>query len=377
MYEEHMKIIVVIPTYNEAQNIEKLIPILADEFREIKNHDMYILVVDGNSPDGTGDVVLDYSGKYPFVSLLLEEKKSTISAAYLYAFNHAIKNMDAEVIIEMDADFQHDPKKVKELVAKIDEGYDCVIASRYIKGGSIPGEWAFYRKFLSYGGNIFTKIMLWMFDVNDFTSGFRATRVRGFFDKIDLTKVSKSSFAYKMDLIYQLNKQGAKFAEIPLQFGLRDRGNSKMERSNFMDSLKVVTAIRMKESASFFKFLAVGFVGLFTDLTLSNILRFTPLLPNVAAVTAGIIAMAVTFTLNNFWSFKDRKFITFLDIISQYVRYALVSVVPLAVRWILVEQAVAEFGNTLFVYNGALFVAIVFGTIWNYIFYSRVIWKRV
>ncbi len=371
-----MKIIIVVPTYNEAENVGRLIPAVFDAVKNNSNHEFHILVVDGNSPDGTGDVVRNLGSKYPNLHLLLEEKKAGIGAAYFYAFKHAMKEMNADVLIEMDADFQHDPKDVLRLVAEIDNGYDYVIGSRFTKGGSIPEEWAFIRKFLSWGGSFFSKIVLGIFTINDFTTGFKASRVRGFVDKLNFDEVLSKSFAYKIDLLYKMHKLGAKIKEIPIAFGMRDRGDSKIERLTMLDSFLVVVKIRLRESRSFFKFLAVGFLGLFTDLGFFNIFRLTILSSNYASAASGLIAMVVTYTFNNLWSFSDRKITSLKKTIVSMLVYFAFSYVPIIFRSWLVGFSVRTFGDNFWVANIAFFIGIVLGLIWNFTVYSKIIWRR-
>ena len=142
------KVVVVIPTYNEAENIGKMIEALAVEFAKIKNHKMELLVVDDTSPDKTYEVVRKYGKKYHWVYLLLNAKKEGLGKAYAKGFKYAMKNLGADYVMEFDGDFQHRPDQIKDLVAKIDEGYEYIIGSRYIPGGSIPKSWGFKRKFL-------------------------------------------------------------------------------------------------------------------------------------------------------------------------------------------------------------------------------------
>ncbi len=370
-----MKVVVVIPTYNESENIKLLIPELAQEFSSIP-HDCHVLVVDGNSPDGTGKIVTELAKSYPFVHLLTETAKRGLGAAYLQAFDYAMHEMHAEVVVEMDADYQHDPRDIKRFLVEIDNGADYVIGSRFVAGGSIPKEWALYRKLLSRGGNLFSKIVLWMWGINDFTSGFKATRVHGFLDRIDFSTVMSTGFAYKMDLLFKMHCLGAKITEVPIAFGLRDRGDSKMERGNFLDSLKVVLLLRYNRNKSFFRFLAVGSVGLVTDILLANLLRLTPMPPNVAASSAALVAMGVTFSLNNLWSFNDRAINSLWAKIRKFALYVVFSAVPIVFRYFFVHWVVSTFADTFILYNTAVFISIVFGLIWNFTVYSRIIWKQ-
>lgn len=371
-----MKIVVIIPTYNEAENISKLIPVLEEEFKKYPSHEYYILVVDGNSPDGTGDVVKELSVVYPNTILLPEREKAGLGSAYIYGFKHAIDNMGADVVVEMDADFQHDPADFLKLIKKIDEGYDYVIGSRFSKGGSIPKEWAFHRKLQSVGGNIFSKFVLGIFDVNDFTSGFKASRVRGFVDKLVNEPILSKGFAYKIDLLYKMHNLGARIAEVPISFGIRDRGTSKMERNNAIDSLKVVISLRINRNKNFFKFVCVGFIGLFVDVGLANLFRLFIAQLNIAAVSSAGIAMLVTFILNNFWSFSEKKISSVSKLIVTFLPYVVLSIVPIAFRYFFVGYTSKNISSGFVVYNLSLFFCIVLGLVWNFTMYSKVIWRK-
>ena len=371
-----MNIVIVMPTYNEAENIGKMISALGEQFAKFPEDRFTLLVVEGNSPDGTADVVRKSAETIPYVHLLMEEKKAGIGAAYFYGFKYAMEKLDADYVVEMDADFQHNPNDLPKLIDAIHEGYDYVIGSRFTKGGSIPKDWALYRKFLSFGGSLFSKIVLNMFNVNDFTTGFKASRVRGFVDKIDFSTVSSKSFAYKIDLLYKMFKLGARIKEVPIEFGLRDRGSSKIEKNTFMDSLLTVLKLRYESNKSFFKFCIVGFTGLFVDIILSNLFRLFIPNPSIAASSAAMIAMMVTYILNNLWSFSENTIKETKALVKMFLLYVLGSVVPIIFRFIFVGYLTSAINASFLIYNVALFVSILFGLIWNYTFYSRIIWKK-
>jgi dolichol-phosphate mannosyltransferase len=373
-----MKIVIVIPTYNESKNIGRLIEALDKEFKNIPSHELNLLVVEGNSPDGTADVVREKMKDYKFVHLLMEEKKAGLGAAYVYGFKHAMGEMKADVLIEMDADFQHDPKEIKNFVKQIDDGYDYVIGSRFVKGGSIPKEWEFKRKMYSKLGNTLSKVILGIRGVNDFTTGYKASRVKGYADSIDLDNILSKGFAYKMDLLYKMHKAGAKIKEIPIQFGLRDEGTSKMERNNMIDSLRVVLNLRLKDpqTQKFLKFCVVGVTGLIADSGLFNILRISLSNSKTASLLSGLIAMLVTFTLNNFWSFKENKISGITGKIKGFFIYILSSYVPIFLRSQMIKFSISKFGDTFLVSNITFFIGIVLGLIWNYTVYNKIIWKE-
>ena len=235
------KITVIIPTYNEQSAIGRLIDIIEREFDAIPKHKMSILVVDGNSPDGTAGIVKEKMKKYQNLHLLVEKEKRGLGIAYVNGMRYAVDSLSADAFIEFDGDFQHNPEDIKRLVAEFDNGYDYVIGSRYVPGGSIPGEWAWYRKLLSRFGSLFAKRALRL-STKDNTSGFKLTRVKDFFNKLSLSedKLLSRSYAYKIQLLYEMTRAGAKIKEIPIKFLERQGGNSKSSFEDILESLKVV-----------------------------------------------------------------------------------------------------------------------------------------
>ena len=151
-----MKIVVIPATYNEKGNIERLITILEEEvFPKIKNHEMYILVADDNSPDGTGNEVRKLMKKWKNIGISSGERNG-LGAAYIRGMNYAVEKLDADLMFEIDADLQHDPHKIPEFIKKIEEGCDMVVGNRYSDGGSIPENWPLARKIFSVVANIFS-----------------------------------------------------------------------------------------------------------------------------------------------------------------------------------------------------------------------------
>lgn len=370
-----MKIVVVMPTYNEAENIQSMIPILLSKFKEIPAHEIHLLVVDGNSPDGTAKIAQEFARAHSNIHVLLEKEKSGLGAAYIYGFKYAIFELNADAVIEMDADFQHDPNDLTRLIVEYDNGYDYVIGSRYLSGIAIPKEWAFYRKFLSVAGNLFTKVMFGMFNVTDFTSGFKLTSSE-ILKKIDLNSINSKGFSYKMEILYKAFKAGAKIKEIPIIFGLRDRGDSKMDSTNAFDSLKLVTLIRMNEHKSFLKFIIVGFGGLFIDSSIFNILRIVLTTSKYSSLTSGLIAMLFTYTMNNFWSFGERKKTNFKSLFLNFILFSVSSYIPIIFRSYIIKYAEIWFGSGFLVANIAFFIGIAIGLVWNFTVYSRIIWRK-
>ena len=370
-----MKVVIVVPTYNEAKNIGRLLDTVSEEVKNI-SHETRVLVVDGTSPDGTADVVREKMKTHKFVDLVVKEKGG-LGADYIYGFKYAMDEMGADVIVEMDADFQHDPKDVHRLVAEIENGYDYIIGSRFVKGGSIPKDWELKRKVLSKLGNIASKIILGIFNINDFTTGYKASRVKGFVDQIDFDSVLSKGFAYKIDLLYKMCKLGAKVKEVPIQFATRDEGISKMEANNPIDSLRVVITLRLtdRKTQRFLKFCVVGFTGLFVDSGLFNLFRVTLFSTKMSSLVSGFIAMLTTFLLNNFWSFKENKLEGINKKVKSFVVYIISSYIPIIFRSWLIKFSIDSYGDTFIVSNTAFFIGIVIGLIWNFTIYSKIIWR--
>ncbi len=240
-----MKIVVIIPTYKERETITRLIDAVEREFLGISGQEMHILVVDGNSPDGTAEAVREKAAQYKNIDLIVEKEKRGLGMAYIVGMNYAIKDLRADAFIEFDGDFQHNPADIPRLVREFDNGYDYVIGSRYVPGGSVPTEWAFHRKLLSKWGSLFIKFILRL-PTNDNTSGLKLSRVKNFAERMPLSedKIISKRHAYKVHLLYSMIKAGAKVKEIPIKFLERGGGSSKSSLEDIFETLRVVFKLR-------------------------------------------------------------------------------------------------------------------------------------
>ncbi len=225
---------VVVPTYNERENIAALIPqILAIPY-------LNILVVDDASPDGTGDVVAALARDEPRISLLRRSGKLGLGTAYLAGFRQALTD-GADFIFEMDADFSHDPRYLPELLRAAQERFDLVLGSRYVAGGGTT-DWGAIRQFISRGGNVYARAILGM-PVLDATGGFRCYR-RSVLETIDLDAVRSNGYAFQIELAYRASCAGFRIGEIPIVFPDRRIGQSKMSRAIVVEALITVWRLR-------------------------------------------------------------------------------------------------------------------------------------
>ncbi len=214
--------LVVIPTFNEAENIQ---PMLSALFL-LPIEDLHILVVDDNSPDGTGEIVENLKLEHPTqVDILHRTGKLGLGTAYITGFQYGLAN-GYEFIGQMDADFSHPPEKLVELVAAVQNGIDLAIGSRYIKGGSLDSGWPIWRKFLSGFGNFYARSILNL-PVKDVTGGFRVWN-RKLLERMSLDKIRSNGYIFQVEMLYVAYKVGCNFKEIPFYFADRKIGKSKM-----------------------------------------------------------------------------------------------------------------------------------------------------
>jgi glycosyltransferase involved in cell wall biosynthesis len=364
-----MKILVVIPTYNEKQNIGKTIDGLEAVRKDIpKSHQLEILVIDDNSPDGTADVVKEKGSEFGNVKLLPNREKKGLGAAYIKAFQYAIEKLGAEAIFEYDADGSHQPKYIPGMIKELDKGADVVVGSRYIPGGKMPADWGLHRKLISYFGNFIARSVLWTWQYKDMTSGFRVTKAE-YLKKIDLNNLLSKQFAYKIHLYYALHRLGAKIVEFPIEFVDRARGKSKFPRNNIIDSLRVVFTLRWQQNEKLFKVMIVGGVGMVVQLIFFNILRpFSNVnLAQNLAIEAAIIS---NFIINNLWTFGEKSFT-----LIRFVKFNLASLGSIVIQNLVLILGVKILGQSWLIENALVVLGILIGLVWNYLMYTRVVWK--
>lgn len=237
------KTIIIIPTYNERENIGFLIDELQIQFKTMP-HDCHILIVDDNSPDGTADIVRQKQAMSNNIHLLSGQKQG-LGAAYIRGMLHAVHNLEAEAIFEMDADFSHKPEDVPRLMQALDEGADFVIGSRYVAGGSIPKQWGFFRRMNSLFGNIVARYIAGIYSVKDCTAGFRAIKAI-LIREINLNDFRVQGYAFQMALLYEAKLRNAKIREVPVDFIEREDGYSKLRLKDITEFIGSAFLLRFR-----------------------------------------------------------------------------------------------------------------------------------
>jgi dolichol-phosphate mannosyltransferase len=235
-----MKSMIVIPTYNEKENIKRLVK----EILRLKDN-FQVLIVDDNSPDGTGRIADKLSEEYPEVKVIHRKGKLGLGSAYIEGFKYALKE-GVDYIFEMDADFSHDPKYLPLFLEKIKD-CDVVIGSRYLNGVSVVN-WPIRRLILSYGASLYVRFLTGL-KIKDCTGGFKCFR-REVLENIDLDKIESDGYAFQIEMNYKCHRKGCRIREIPIIFVDRHSGTSKMNRRIVFEAFFVVWRLMF---SSFFR----------------------------------------------------------------------------------------------------------------------------
>jgi dolichol-phosphate mannosyltransferase len=236
-----VKAVVCLPTYNERENLERM----ARALGEVLPDGGRVLVVDDNSPDGTGGLADRLASELPFVDVLHRERKEGLGPAYLAGFRRALAD-GADLVLEMDCDFSHAPQDVPRLIAAAGAA-DLVLGSRYVEGGGVEGDWGVARRIVSRGGSLYASTILGV-RVRDLTGGFKCFH-RRVLETIDLDRVHSRGYAFQIELTYRALRAGFEVAEVPIRFVDREAGDSKMSRAIVLEAMGKVPLLRLQAAA--------------------------------------------------------------------------------------------------------------------------------
>jgi dolichol-phosphate mannosyltransferase len=230
----------ILPTYNEAENIEAIVLAAAEALGLAPCEDFRVLVVDDGSPDGTGRIVEELAVERPWLLVLHRSTKEGIGPAYLAGFRHALEH-GAAYVLEMDSDFSHDPADLPRLLAAIEAGADLALGSRYATGGEVS-DWGLARRLISRGGSTYARLVLGL-RVRDLTGGFKCFR-REVLEAIHFDSVRSQGYAFQVELTYRAVRAGFRVVEIPIVFRDRLRGQSKMSWRIAAEAMWLVPQLR-------------------------------------------------------------------------------------------------------------------------------------
>lgn len=369
------KIVIILPTFNEKDNIEEMIKRVLQEKANVNNWELHILVSDSHSPDGTGDKVEKIAQKNSLVHLL-DVKERGIGVGLVRGYQFSFDKLGADAVIQMDADLQHDPAEIPKFLKALDEGYDVVQGSRFIKGGENRLEW--YRRLFSWGANFVSKALMGVWNMHEFTASYRGF-TKEVYQKINFDKVPwrGTSFLFQPAFLYAASLVSRRMKEIPIIFVDRRRGYSKMQIVNYIKDLTLFALkIRLEKSKRFLEFLVVGGIGFIINAILLALLvekaNFYPATANLIAAEAAIIS---NFIWNNLWTFQERKIVRVSKIAEKLFQFNLTS----AFGVVIIQTGVIWLGTILFgrnLYILYFLIGTAFLLIWNFTVYNRLIWKK-
>ncbi len=242
------KICIIIPTYNERGNLERLVPMIQDvlHFRGLADL-ATLLVVDDNSPDSTGQLAEELTEAYDNVQVLHRPAKRGIGSAYRQGFAYALQQLGSDIVFEMDADLSHDPKHLPDFLSKVEEGYDAVVGSRRVPGGGVA-DWSFNRNLMSTVANQLARRLCGV-RVRDSTSGYRVFTRRAL-QRIGYSSLESEGYAFQVEMLFRCQREGLKVAEVPIVFVERRMGETKLSRAEMLRFIFTCLKLFFRRGAS-------------------------------------------------------------------------------------------------------------------------------
>lgn len=361
--------VIVLPTYNEAQNLPIIIPAIFRQQEKIDSHHLHLLVVDDNSPDGSQDIVRGFMAQYPRLDMITGNKQG-LGEAYKRGMAHANKTLQPDLIFEMDADLQHDPDLIPLFVILANHGYSLVIGSRFAFGGSTP-DFSLRRRFLSVVGNWLLRFLAGLPPIRDCTSGYRCIKA-DLIQKCDLSHLSTRGYSFQSALLFELVRNGARILEIPIVFPDRQHGQSKLSMRDQIEFMINVLRIRFQKSEEFIRFCIVGASGVLVNLGIYILLtRLFGIRLEIASPIAIETSILSNFALNHIFTFRKRQ--TETRLITKLARFHIASGLAGATNYLVLLGLVHLAGLWDILANLA---GIAVGTLINYYINSRWTWKE-
>lgn len=313
------RVCIVLPTYNEAANIGTLIPDIFRQEEKISPHELFVLVVDDHSPDGTAKVTTDLMSRFSNLRLISGDKNG-LGDAYKRGFAYATAELKADLIFEMDADLQHDPNMIPLFVYLTRFDFDVIIGSRFAPGGSTPN-FSLKRKTISLFGNWLIRFFGGLPRIRDCTSGFRCIR-RTSLERCDLSFLSTRGYSFQSSLLCELIRTGSRVIEIPIEFPDRMQGESKLSFRDQIEFILNIPKIRYRNSGPFIRFCLSGITGILVNI---GFYLFLTRLFGIAMEIAPLIALEISIL----WNFLLRRFpftdSSTADLLPAFFRFNLIS----------------------------------------------------
>jgi dolichol-phosphate mannosyltransferase len=376
------KVLVIIPTYNEADNISRLVEAVENVVSRLHSYELSLLIVDDRSPDGTAKKVRLLKKQYKNIQLL-SGNKNGLGRAYIRGFQYALKHRDDEIFIMMDADLSHNPKDIPALLKAITQGSDYVIGSRYASGGAISGSWPILRVVTSRVANFVARRLTGITDnVTDLTGGFKAIR-REALQEIDLDSLNVKGYIFQVSLLHAFLSNGFKVSEIPITFTDRQHGNSKLRLRDITEF--IYRAYKLSPDSPIQKIVRFGFVGTCGAIVnlailtlLVKLLHSDVLISDLIAIECSII---FNFLLNHFYTFRGYGAYTVRtkkeSLNSMLVKMGKFNIGTLggaAINFLVFSTLFKAVGINYIISD---VVAILIAMSWNYFISTRFVWRAI
>lgn len=367
-------------TYNERENMGPMLDAWLKISKENPKYQFEILDVDGNSPDGTGEIVREYHKTHKNIHLL-SGPRIGYGKELIRGFKYAMNKLKADVIVPIDVDFQWDPFLTPKLLEKIDEGYDVAVASRSVPGSKDNFNW--FRKLTHFvSDTLLAYYWAGIKEVKDHAGSLKAIRVKDVLDRVRFENLDVLGFVVQMKIIYELSKTGAKFCEVPAIYGERKAGapttvglkSLKWFIKYIIEYFYQATRIRLERSQRFVKYALVGFTSYGITAFFLEVFYRLGLSPGPAASAASEIAIIFNFTVNNLWTFAEQRITSWQKILVKFVQFNLTSLGAVLIQGLVVGTLAHFFGDQW--RQIYLVIAVGFFVIpYNYTMYNVFIWK--
>lgn len=362
-------IALLLPTYNEKANIGTLISAIEGVFEKLNQYKLTIVVIDDHSPDGTAEIVTKHATKYRNIILLAKEKEG-LGAAIAFGMRYAIKELNPEILIQMDADWSHNPLLLPDFLKAYENGADFVIGSRYIKGGSIPGNWGLHRKIYSITGNMIVRLGLGQLSPHDWTSGFRLMKM-DVFKKIEKGLEKYTGYTFQVASLHRVKQAGFTIYEVPLQFIDRVHGKSKIAPSEYIKNV----LLYVFNNSTLLKYLIIGTIGFSVQGLAAKLLVQLGMFEGLSVGVGSFLAIVTNFLGNNLWTFSHKRIHGARNLFKKFVHFCTTSLGALFIQVAVVSLGVIVFGSQAWFW--LMVFAIVFLVIpYNFFIYNKFIWKN-
>ena len=366
------QVLVVVPTYNEAENIR---PLLAGVEKALAGYQFDVLFVDDNSPDGPAEIVRKLQVKSLNVYLLSGEKEG-LGKAYIRGLTYGLKLKKYDGVVTMDADLSHDPADIPRLLNELENGADYVIGSRYVRGGRIDAGYSWLRRAQSTGANFIARYFVdSQTNVKDLTGGFKAIRASRL-KTIPLDTIDASGYVFQVGLLYEFAKRGYKIREVPIVFHARQHGQSKLRLRDALEFLSLTFRLNPRARVPrLIRFASVGASGTIVNLViLTGLVKLMRVNVDTAYLVALESSIISNFTLNHLFTFGSVRESARPSTLGKLWRYNAVSFGGVAISFVVFELVYHALGWN---YILADLLGIVAAMSWNYWLSVKVVWRIV